>query len=509
MSVGLTVSSRSAFEDFSSYKARVSESSPKSLKAYPERQTRSLIKEWRKNPLPFMEQRRYELLSCFVSDELLVGRVQKQRPSRLSAAVNKCRFEYSRLGDLTALRFEPFPPFFIEIQRDFAEKLSEMERIGSGTYGDVYSYGRYVFKVLKNEDGYVCLDLVHLEEHFLRLLRNPYVVRYVCSFSFADLDGRAKRVLVLERMRGSLFKFIRDKQTFGNTNFFSVEQIMVIASQMLRFFEYAHEEGVVYKDCKPENILIGPDGQIRVSDFGLSMRVDDDRIVAGQKWLSTSWYSPPNPRRELDQSSYDIWSLGCILLELYLGHPAFPSEERQDHTRFVYESLDGEKSDHLYNRHEEEMRRRIHQIKQLKGDQAFDEAAFIRRSDLLYKLIFHKLLVWNPTRRVTAKDALSDELFSTVTKVRIVFRKRFSEERLIIVTVSKGIFRWGYNLSISPEDLKVVPAKKRDKEEKQVAYFWGTGREYCFPRGAFSLNYRDDREIVCHQIDTRSYTIVL
>jgi WD40 repeat protein/tRNA A-37 threonylcarbamoyl transferase component Bud32 len=106
---------------------------------------------------------------------------------------------------------------------------------------------------------------------------------------------------------------------------------------------YAHSQGVIHRDLKPANILVGGDGEPRVTDFGLAKRLDSDSgltIVGG--YMGTPSYMPPEQasgRMDLVNERSDIYSLGATLYHLLTGRPPFQSATASE-TRLLVRTVD-------------------------------------------------------------------------------------------------------------------------------------------------------------------------
>jgi serine/threonine protein kinase len=100
-----------------------------------------------------------------------------------------------------------------------------------------------------------------------------------------------------------------------------------LADDLLDALDHAHRHGIVHRDVKPENIVLGPDGAILL-DFGIARAVaasGSDRLTRSGIAVGTSTYMSPEQitaLKEIDHRS-DIYSLGCVLFECLAGHPPF------------------------------------------------------------------------------------------------------------------------------------------------------------------------------------------
>jgi serine/threonine protein kinase len=104
---------------------------------------------------------------------------------------------------------------------------------------------------------------------------------------------------------------------------FPPENVSVILRGVLNGLEYLHDKGIVHRDLKAANILINTEGQIKLADFGVSAKItniEDKRFsVVGTPY----WMAPEIIDGLGHGTSCDIWSLGCVVIELLVGEPPF------------------------------------------------------------------------------------------------------------------------------------------------------------------------------------------
>ena len=110
---------------------------------------------------------------------------------------------------------------------------------------------------------------------------------------------------------------------------FSFEEIVDLGSQMASALDYAHQKGIVHRDIKPNNIVVQPDGRIRITDFGIA-RIDDPNMAqqtqAGEILGSPAYMSPEQVMGKKIDGRSDLYSFGVILYELFTGERPFQKE---------------------------------------------------------------------------------------------------------------------------------------------------------------------------------------
>jgi serine/threonine protein kinase len=103
-------------------------------------------------------------------------------------------------------------------------------------------------------------------------------------------------------------------------------------AQILMGLKYIHSMGILYRDLKPENVLLDKNGNIKLADFGISKSFQANEKLSARKsftLIGTAQYMPPESfiqGRGYDES-FDIWSLGCCLYEIVVGEPPFRAAE--------------------------------------------------------------------------------------------------------------------------------------------------------------------------------------
>jgi serine/threonine-protein kinase len=107
-----------------------------------------------------------------------------------------------------------------------------------------------------------------------------------------------------------------------------LEEALRIATETAEALEAAHSVGVIHRDIKPHNILLGREGQVKVSDFGIARAMSAPQHTDTGRILGTANYvSPEQARGDVVGPQGDIYSLGATLFEMLIGRPPFDGGE--------------------------------------------------------------------------------------------------------------------------------------------------------------------------------------
>ena len=106
-----------------------------------------------------------------------------------------------------------------------------------------------------------------------------------------------------------------------------VPEVLHIARQIAEGLEAAHAAGIVHRDLKPGNIMLLPDGTVRILDFGLAKARDQSLSETGARLGTVSYMSPEQVRGERVDGRADLWALGVVLYEMLTGRKPFGGDE--------------------------------------------------------------------------------------------------------------------------------------------------------------------------------------
>ncbi len=155
------------------------------------------------------------------------------------------------------------------------------------------------------------------ESKAIAMLSHQNIVK-VYDVSFGDLI----QYIVMEYIEGITLKEYIERQ--GSLRWKDAVHFTI---QILRGLQHAHDKGIVHRDVKPQNIMVLPDGTIKVTDFGIARFArSDQRTITDKAIGSVHYISPEQARGEKTDEKSDIYSVGVMLYEMITGQMPFQAE---------------------------------------------------------------------------------------------------------------------------------------------------------------------------------------
>jgi len=251
---------------------------------------------------------------------------------------------------------------------------------------------------LESEDeGVPCTAIREIS--LLKELNHPNIVRL-----YDVIHTERKLTLVFEFLDQDLKKYIDSCN--GKMEMASIKSFLY---QLLKGVMYCHQHLILHRDLKPQNLLINEEGELKLADFGLA-RAFGIPVRSYTHEVVTLWYRAPEVLMESTRYStpLDIWSCGCIFVEMATGRPLFPGSGDQDQLVRIFKIM-GTPTPAIWPS--------IVETPSYK--RGFDHPSHVPQplASLVPTLepqgieLLQMMLQYEPSNRISAKDALSHEYF--------------------------------------------------------------------------------------------------
>jgi eukaryotic-like serine/threonine-protein kinase len=172
-------------------------------------------------------------------------------------------------------------------------------------------------KLLRDDGGPRSVARFQQEAQILARLHHPNIV----TVFDAGVDG-AERFIVMELVEGPTLRELLDQD--GRL---APERAAEIASELASALGFAHQHDVIHRDVKPSNVLLLPDGRVKLADMGIARLLSPEALTATMTLRGTVRYiSPEQVRGDRVDSRADLYSLGCVLFEMLSGRTPFEGD---------------------------------------------------------------------------------------------------------------------------------------------------------------------------------------
>ena len=207
-----------------------------------------------------------------------------------------------------------------------ADRYELEEEVGSGGMSSVFCARdrqlerRVAIKILheryRGEDEYV--ERFRREARAVARLTHPNIVTVIDR---GEDDGR--QFIVFEYVDGENLKELVER-----TGRLPLRRALELTLATARGLAFAHENGLVHRDVKPQNVLLSGEGEVKVTDFGIARSLDVDHGVTqtGTVMGTSNYLSPEQASGQPVTPATDVYSLGVVLWELLTGDVPFPGD---------------------------------------------------------------------------------------------------------------------------------------------------------------------------------------
>jgi len=292
-------------------------------------------------------------------------------------------------------------------------RYQPIKKLGKGAYGMVISAkdasrrGEKVaikknMNVFQNRTSAKrILREVKLLSHF----DHPNIVKLLDIQNPLTIEDFDNLYFVLEYMQSDLHKVIY------SDNVLSENHISFMIYQLLCGVKYLHSAGIYHRDLKPSNILVNKECKVKICDFGLARVVENQDDILTQ-YVVTRWYRAPEV--VLNERKYgpelDVWSVGCILAEMFHKSPIFPGKDYSDQLTQIFNILGSPSAEDVSVCVSTDPA--VHHFLKAYGHVApRDWSEILPTASAEAIDLISRLLCFNPQKRITVDEALRHPFF--------------------------------------------------------------------------------------------------
>jgi len=296
------------------------------------------------------------------------------------------------------------------------ERYQKLEKLGEGTYGVVYKardktnnniIALKKIRLEAEDEGVPCTAIREIS--LLKELQHPNVVGLLDVVHQYTAD-KSRLYLVFEYLERDLKRYM--DAVGSNMHRLLVKSYMY---QLIKGISFCHSHRVLHRDLKPQNLLIDREGNLKLADFGLA-RAFGVPVRTYTHEVVTLWYRAPEILLGGKQYStpVDVWSIGCIFAEMVTHQPLFPGDSEIDQLFKIFRVLGTPTEATWPDITNSEL------FPDFKPSfpqwEAQNLAELVPGLDELGIDLLQKMLIYEPSKRISAKEMLKHPYFDDLHK---------------------------------------------------------------------------------------------
>ena len=286
-----------------------------------------------------------------------------------------------------------------------------VEVVGRGAYGVVVAArdtrsGKMIAikKIQKAFEHKIFAKRTLRELKILRQLKHDNILNVMSLMLPKSREDFNDIYMMSELVEGDLYSIIKSPQKLEE------DHIKFIIYQILRGLKYQHSANVLHRDLKPRNILISSKCEVKICDYGLARLLNYNEANKTDNmtdYVATRWYRAPELllANEGYDAKIDVWSVGCILAEMYLRKPFLMGTDWKNQLYLIVELLGTPKEEELTFIQNDKAKAFLKNYPE-KSKGKFEEMFSEAKPDSKGLDLLQKMLIFDPRTRISIEEAL-------------------------------------------------------------------------------------------------------
>ncbi|TID22603.1 hypothetical protein CANINC_003263 [Pichia inconspicua] len=318
--------------------------------------------------------------------------------------------------------------------------VQEITKIGEGAFGTVLQanlknalsepnspqdvwIGPFAIKKVPAQTEYKSREL-----QILKQTNHPNIVslKYYYNYPNKDDNNRIYQHLAMECLPCNLQTEI--KRFYLNKAILPENQIKIYTFQIARAMNYLHSFNICHRDIKPSNILVNPENLLlKICDFGSAKILESDQPSVS--YICSRYYRAPEliVGCQIYTTKIDIWGLGCVMGEMYMGKPVFQGQEPLLQLREITKLLGPPTDEFIYQSNPQYTGPKYATKLYSSTPEIRFQKVFNNANPLAVDLL-QKVLVYDPIERFAPRQIMAHNFFDEIKSIKFTVQTRMSQK---------------------------------------------------------------------------------